>query len=102
MKSPEAKVLAERRLLYRGKNDHTHREAVFQVCEPLPASVSDAPGGEAYACEVRIAGLNERGEQYFGMDAVQALQLASDLDPLIKRLSSKYDFFWSTGDPYFD
>lgn len=53
-------------------------------------------------CDVEIDGLDERKINYYGMDSLQAINLASDIDPLIKRLSAKYDFFWLTGEPYFE
>ena len=33
---------------------------------------------------------------------MQAVNLASNIESVIKRLSDKYDFFWGTGEPYFE
>lgn len=96
---------AERPLLCSTKNGSTRTEVVFRVSKPHVTTASEAGSvadGETCTCEVTIAGLNEPSIKYFGMDSVQALQLASDLDPLIKRLSATYDFFWPTGEPYFE
>jgi len=96
---------AERRLLCSAKNGSTRTEIVFRVSRPHVTTISEAgsvANGETFTCEVTIDGLDERSVKYFGMDSIQALQLASDLDPLIRRLSAKYDFFWPTGEPYFE
>lgn len=98
-------LFAERRLLCSAKNSSARTEVAFRVSRPHVTTASEAisvADGETYTCEVTIHGLDEPSIKYFGMDSVQALQLASDLDPLIKRLSAKYDFFWLTGEPYFE
>lgn len=33
---------------------------------------------------------------------MQAVNLASNIEAVIKRLSDEYDFFWATGEPYFE
>jgi hypothetical protein len=96
---------AERRLLCSVKNSSSRIEVTFQVSRPHVTVASEAASvadGSTCTCEVTVHGLDEPSVKYFGMDSVQALQLASDLDPLIKRLSAKYDFFWLTGEPYFE
>ncbi|HEY1312731.1 MAG TPA: hypothetical protein VGE92_02590 [Steroidobacteraceae bacterium] len=35
-------------------------------------------------------------------DSLQALQLATDLESVLKRLSNKWDFYYPTGEGYFD
>ena len=37
-----------------------------------------------------------------GHDLLHALYLASNADEAIRALSAKYDFFWPTGESYFD
>ena len=51
-------------------------------------------------CTVDFDGINERVD-FFGMDSLQALGMVSNLDRYIAGFSEKYDFFWSTGEPYF-
>lgn len=96
---------AERQLLCSTKNGSIRTEVVFRVSKPHITTASEAASvanGATCTCEVTIAGLDEPSIKYFGVDSVQALQLASNLDPLIKRLSATYDFFWPTGEPYFE
>jgi hypothetical protein len=97
--------VAERRLLCSRKNSNLRAEVVFRLGSPRATKGLNSAGladGEMFECEVGIAGLEAPSVKYFGMDSVQALQLAADLDPLIRRLSIRYDFFWLTGEPYFD
>jgi hypothetical protein len=50
-----------------------------------------------------IAGIPDAnlGEIY-GADSIQALQLAVDIEPVLKRPSKRYDFYFPTGEGYFD
>ena len=99
------KYVAERKLLFSEKNAQETKEIVVKISEPFVATENNAkfPGdGVASACHVEIDGLDESGFDLFGMDSLQAINLASNIDPLIERLSGKYDFFWITGEPYFD
>ena len=36
----------------------------------------------------------------YGADLLQALQLAADIEPILKRLSKNYELFFATGEPY--
>ena len=38
----------------------------------------------------------------YGADSIQALQLAVDIEPVLKRLSERYDFYFPSGEGYFD
>jgi hypothetical protein len=53
-------------------------------------------------CHVEFEGLSAYSFDAFGMDSLQAVNLASNIEAVIKRLSEEYEFFWDTGEPYFD
>ena len=53
-------------------------------------------------CEIRFDGLPEDDIVVFGADRIQALAMATDIDPYLRGMSRKYEFFWETGEPYFD
>jgi hypothetical protein len=38
----------------------------------------------------------------YGADSLEALQLAADTEPILKILSERYDFYFPTGEGYFD
>lgn len=99
------KYIAERRLLFSEKNSDTRREFAIRVTAPYVIQQQDVKfpvDGTMAGCHVEIDGLNERDFDVYGMDSLQAINMASDIEPLLKRLSSRYDFFWITGEPYFD
>lgn len=77
----------------------------FYICKPRPTTSLEAPklaDGVVHTCEVIVDGIDEPNVKYFGVDGVHALNLASDLEPLLKRLSERFSFFWLSGEPYFD
>ena len=53
-------------------------------------------------CPVEWGGLFEDFADIGGMDSLQALQLAANIDSMLRKLGNKYDFFWPSGEPYFE
>lgn len=99
------RYIAERRLLFKKKNSELTTEFVIKVSEPFVLTgkeVTFPVDGVMCGCHVAFEGLDEPAFNLYGMDSLQAVNIASDIEPLIKRLSAKYDFFWITGEPYFD
>ena len=99
------KYIAERKLLYSEKNTRTMRDVTIKISEPFVAvqeDVSFLTDGVISGCYVEIEGLDESGYIVYGADSLQAINMASNIEPLLKRLCDKYDFFWATGEPYFE
>jgi len=98
--------IAERRLLFAPKGSDERNELVIQVHRPYLVTqemVSFTVDGETAGCKVIVTGLNEEfTEETYGADLLQALQLAADVEPILKRLSKRYDFYFKTGEPYFE
>jgi hypothetical protein len=97
--------IAERRLLYALKGSPIRKEFVIGICEPYPVdqSMVNYPIGDGFAgCDLRLEGLDEEGERFYGADSLQAVNLASNVEAFLKRLESKYDLFWLSGEPYFE
>ena len=97
--------IAERKLLFSDKNALSRKEMTIKISEPFVLTKNDVKfsvDGVMCGCRVEIVGLDEPGFNLYGMDSLQTINIASDVEPLIKRLSEKYDFFWMTGEPYFD
>ena len=96
--------IAERRLLFSEKSSPLRKEFRIRISAPYIVQqqyVKFPVDGIMAGCHVGIDGLNERDFDVYGMDSLQAINMASDLEPFLKRLSAKYNFFWLTGEPYF-
>lgn len=100
------KTIAERELLYSLKGESTRKKLTVRVRAPylIDESMVDFTFDPGTAgCTIEFDGLPEElTEQVYGADSVQALSLATDIDPYLKGLGKKYDFYWADGSPYFD
>lgn len=99
------KYIACRKLLYSNKGASATKEIVIKVSEPFVAtenSVAFTVDGVVSGCHVEVEGLDEPGFDLYGMDSLQAINLSSNIDPFLERLSDKYNFFWMSGEPYFE
>ena len=99
-------LIAERRLLFSAKGESERKPLVIRIFAPRPvdpASVSFQVAAGTAACTVEFDGIPDEtlGDTY-GADSLQALQLAADIGPVLKRLSKRYDFYFPTGEGYFD
>lgn len=97
--------IAERKLLFSEKNARITKEITIKISSPYIVQQGDVKftaDGVVAGCHVEIDGLDEPGYDLYGMDSLQAINLASNIEPLIERLSAKYNFFWLTGEPYFE
>lgn len=98
-------IIAERKLLFSEKGNSKRVSFAVRISAPYivrQEEVKFSVDGIVAGCHVELDGLNEPAFEVYGMDSLQAVNMASDIEPLLKRLSSKYDFFWLTGEPYFD
>ena len=106
MGSSMKKSIAERELLYSLKGKSTRQKLVVRISAPYLVDESMVnfkfdPG--TAGCTIEFDGLPESlVEQVYGADSVQALALAAGIDSYLQGMSKKYDFFWPSGEPYFD
>ena len=91
------KVIAERKLMYARKGDAVLTEMTIKIGIPYWSD-------EVAYCPLEFEGLFDTQElsNAPGADLIQALQLAANVDYFLEKLSAKYDFYWPTGEPYFD
>ena len=89
-------VIAERKLLYSLKGGSERRELIIRVGKPFLDKEGIA------RCPVEWDGLFEEFADIAGMDSLQALQLAANVDSMLAKLRNKYDFFWPSGESYFE
>jgi hypothetical protein len=95
-----------REILFCRKGEpNLHTKLVIHVRPPYlldESSVNFKFDEGASGCAVEFEGLSELNYEVFGVDKLHALALAVDVDPSIKSLTEKYDFYWLDGSPYFD
>lgn len=98
--------IAERHLLFSAKGESERKPLVIRIFAPRlvdPASVSFQVATGTAVCVVEFDGIpDETQGDTHGADSLQALQLAADIEPVMKRLSKRYDFYFPTGEDYFD
>ena len=98
--------IAERKLLYSRKDENKKYELIIRIGKPYllkVGSVNFEFHDGAAGCSVEFFGIDDGFlDEVYGADAIQALQLATDIEPALRRLSKKYDFYFSDGEPYFD
>lgn len=58
------------------------------------------PGEQFALCPRQYEGLFDSVADAVGTDTVQALELATDIDSML-RPQSRYRFYWANGEPYF-
>jgi hypothetical protein len=98
--------IAERSLVFCEKGSPERKPLLIRIFAPRPVD----PNSDLYrsdadisSCVVEFDGIPDAnlGEVY-GADSIQALQLAVDIEPVLKRLSERYDFYFPTGEGYFE
>jgi hypothetical protein len=105
MSPANRRYIAERRLLVSEKGSRKKTDVVIRITEPYSVRQDDVDfpvDGTTSGCHVEIDGLDVPAFDVYGMDSLQALSIASNIESLVKRLSDKFDFFWATGEPYFE
>ena len=90
------KWIAQKKLLFCKKGEGDRHPLTIKVGAPFV----DEKG--ISKCPMEWQGLFEDFADIAGADSVHALHLATDTDSLIRKLQNKYDFFWETGEPYFE
>lgn len=100
------KIIAERKLLYSQKSSDARHELVIRIGAPynVTQDMVKFPIGEGLVgCHVETSGLgNEYTHEVYGVDGIQALELASNIEPYLESLSKKYNLYWPTGEDYFE
>ncbi len=96
--------IAERKLLYSKKDSSEQKEFSIRISKPfvVEKNMATSPIKEGFVgCNIEIIGLDEEYPTVYGTDSLQAVNLASNMEPFLKRLQKKYDIFWADGNPYF-
>lgn len=100
-----SRYIAERHLWFTKNGGGVRNKLMVGICAPVMVAQEEVQypvDGVMSKCHVELEGLNEHSFDVFGTDSMQAINLASNIEVVIKRLSEEYDFFWATGEPYFE
>lgn len=98
-------IIATRHLVFSHVGEESRRDLFIRIHAPYQLREGDisynVEGGVA-GCEVEFDGLAGETRIVHGMDTIQALEMAVDVERILRRLSRKYTFFWPSGEPYFE
>lgn len=97
--------IAQRELLFARKGEQ--RKSNLTVRVSAPYLVQRTRGGTtldpgAAACEIAFDGLGIENIELHGIDTIHALAQAIDIDKYLRGFEGRLDFYWPTGEPYFD
>ena len=88
----------------RGSSDR--KPLVVQIYAPFDVeagSVGFDIGEGASGCKYEIVGLPENvTDTVYGADSIQALQLAMAIDGPLSSFRDRYEFYFASGEPYFE
>ena len=101
------KTIAKRTLFYSDIGSSFRRKLVINVGCPylVDQNKVDFPIGEEglVGCHIETEGLDvEYRHEVYGVDEIQAVNIATNIEPFLTRLNKKYNLFWESGEPYFD
>jgi hypothetical protein len=94
-----------RELFYSLKGKPLRKKLVVRICGPYlidKKAVNFRFDEGTAGCTIKFDGLNEDNIEVFGIDKLHALSLSVDIDSYLKSMTTKYDFYWITGEPYFE
>lgn len=100
-----SRIIAQRHLTFAYKGQDVRHELTIQIHLPIEVDPSDvnfevSPG--TASCRVEFNGLDEPPFIVHGADAIQALEFAVNIDPILRSMDKKYDFYFTSGEDYFD
>jgi hypothetical protein len=93
-------------LCFSEKGKAERKPLLIRIFAPQPVDFDSElfrPDADTSSCVVEFDGIPDGNMgAIYGADSIQALQLAVDIEPVLKRLSERYDFYFPTGEGYFD
>jgi hypothetical protein len=89
------RFIAERKLLAESKETGLRKDVVVRIGVPYWVEEN-----EMAACPIEWDGLIDKVADAPGIDLLHALQVASNIDPMINILRDQYTFYWASGEIY--
>lgn len=87
--------IAERCLIAERIADGLRKDVAIRIGVPYWIEA-----GEEAACAVQFEGLPLSLSDRRGVDLLQALQIASDIDVFLVAMEDEFKFYWRSGEPY--
>ncbi len=98
--------IAHRRLLISKKGVEKRTDLYIHIGPPrfMPPEKLPFEADDKFAvCNIEMIGFEEPFfDSIYGADLIQAIQLASNIDPILRSYSVTYDLFFEDGEPYFE
>ena len=97
-KNKNTEIIATRRLQFKSCNTEKSGFLVIEIYKPylLKEDMVDFPitSGNS-GCSVKVLGLETDyyDQEVYGADTIQALQLASDIEGMLKHIDKKFELF---------
>ena len=100
-------AVATRELEFSPKGETARSPLTIEVFKPFqlqPGQVSFnfAPGTSGCRVEFKGLGTSKFNSIFYGADLLQALQLATDIDPILRRINKEYELYFLDGESYFE
>lgn len=97
--------IAQRDLLFSKKGSSTKMElrvriGLPRVVDRTSTGVLLDPGSAV--CTIVFEGLGIKDIEVHGVDSLQALAQAVEIDKYLRGMTKNFDFFWPSGEAYFD
>jgi len=93
-------------LLYSLSGSEIKHKFMIRICTPYVVDenmVNFSVGEGLVGCRIETEGLeNECHHEVYGVDEIQAINMATNVDPFLERLGKMYDIYWLSGEPYFE
>ena len=98
-------VIAQRELVFCKKGSSTRLDLSVRV--GLPRAVDRTATGTpldpgSAVCTIEFEGLGIKDIEVHGVDTLHALAQAVEVDTYLLGMTKNFDFFWPSGEPYFD
>lgn len=100
-------LIASRTLKFVEIDSKVSGELIVEIFKPYllkEEMVDFAITSGCAGCSLRVRGIDTDfyDQEVYGVDSVQALELASNVEGMLKHISKKYDLYFETGEPYFE
>lgn len=102
------KTIAKRALFWSLKGSSIRNKFMVRVSAPYSVDQKEVPfdvdwidDEGASACAIDTEGLEDEFHQIvYGIDEIQVVNMASNIEPMLTGLGKKYDLYWLSGEPY--